>query len=360
MLPLISFLCLSLTQALPLAFPDPSDLNTEKYFNKSTLTPIVIREFPLGTWLENLVIRHSDGNALVTSISAPEVYLISTDNSFDPILVAAFPENLACLGIVELGHDVFYVITGDWSPYTDFSTSGTYSLWEIDLHNAANPHSAKTTKIASLPHAGFLNGLTVLNPISGTLLLADSLYSAIWSVNIHSGAVRVAINDTATMSPTLDAPVPLGINSLHLLGNTLYYANTNRASFHRVSIDLDSGAPTGPITTLLQSDANSLTPDDFAIDFRGNVWLTNDPLGQLDVLPGAALPGATTTDFKVVAGTRGELLGPTAAQFGTKKEDLQRGSLYVVTNGGPALYPSRNWTTGGQLVRFDTAELGLY
>lgn len=357
---LIQYLYLSTSQALPFASPDRTDSNVGKYFDKSALAPIVIKEFPLGTWLENLVIRQSDGNALATFLSAPEVYLVSTDNSFDPIVVASFPGNLGCLGIVELGLDVFYIIAGDWSPYTDLSTPGTYSLWEIDLHNVVDPRYAKTSKIADLPQSGFLNGMTVLNPVEGTLLLADSYYSAVWSVNVRSGEVRVAINDTTTMSPTPNAPIPLGINSLHILGNTLYFANSNQASFNRVPIDLHSGAATGPVTTLLRTD--SIAPDDFTIDFRGNVWLTNDVLGQLDLLPGAALPGAPTTDFKVVSGTgdqRNKLLGPTAAQFGTKREDLGRGSLYVVTNGGPAFYPPRNWTTGGQLLRFDTVKLNL-
>jgi sugar lactone lactonase YvrE len=330
--------------------------------NVTTLTSTSLVEFPKGTWLENLVIRQADGNALVTVLSAPEVLLISTSSEFAPITVAAFPSALGCLGIVELGHNIFYVVAGNWSAATGLSTPGSYSIWEIDMRHPS-PEHAKTRKVAELPNSGFLNGMTVLDPVAGTLLVADSLYSAIWSVNVYTGTVEVVVNDT-TLSPLPDASPPLGINGLHLLGSELYYDNTNRATFNKIPIDLHTGHPTGPAETIVQSTTAEIFPDDFTVDFLGNAWMTADIWGQLDLLPRATLSTSNRGNVKVdiVAGSKEAKsnTGWTAAQLGTKQEDLKRGSLYVTTNGGPINYVYSNWTAGGMLLRLDTVGLGLY
>jgi len=223
---------------------------------------------------------------------------------------------------------------------------------------------AKKKKVASLPGSGFLNGMTILNPVAGILLVADSLYSAVWSVNVYSGEVAVAVNDTS-MSPVPGASPPLGINGLHLLGEELYYDNTNRATFNRIPVDLRTGKATGKAETIVQSTIAEIFPDDFTIDFRGNVWMAADIWGQMDLLPGAAsvsASGSGTVAVDIVAGSKDEksITGWTAAKFGTKLEDVKRRSLYVTTNGGPVNYLFSNWTAGGMLLRLDTVELGLY
>ncbi|TVY78201.1 hypothetical protein LSUE1_G004181 [Lachnellula suecica] len=319
-----------------------------------TLSSTVLFEFPKGTWLENLVIRQTDGNALVTVLSAPEVLLISTTNEFRPITVATFPDAIGCLGIVELGHDVFYIVAGNWTAATGTSTLGSYSIWEIDLRNRG-PKFAKTTKIVDLPGSGFLNGMTVLNPVAGILLVADSLNSAVWSVNVHTRDVAVAINDTS-MAPMQYGTLPaLGINGLHLLGSELYYDNTDKATLNKIPVDLNTGKATGPAVTLLQSTVTEIFPDDFTIDFEGNIWMTADLWGQLDLIPGAASTASTNASSKEDKSNTGW----TAAKFGTKQEDLRRGSLYITTNGGPINYIYSNWTAGGALLRIDTVDLVL-
>jgi len=68
------------------------------------------------------------------------------------------------------------------------STPGSYSIFKIDLNGyAASSHTAthgklskqaakgvKVIKVADLPSAGLPNGLTVLNPNTGILLVANS------------------------------------------------------------------------------------------------------------------------------------------------------------------------------------------
>ncbi|TVY17006.1 hypothetical protein LARI1_G004857 [Lachnellula arida] len=351
---LINFLLsllFTLSHAIPLHTPNRAAPTI-------TLTPTSVASFPKGTWLENLAIRQSDGNALVTILSAPEVYLISTNNEFAPIKVATFPNALGCLGIVELRHDIFYVVVGNWSASTGLSTLGSYSVWEIDMRDPER--SPKTRKIADLPESGFLNGMTILDPVLGVLLVSDSYYEAVWSVDVYTGEVAVAVNDT-TMATVPGASPALGINGVHLLDEDLYYSNTNKATFNKISVDVHTGKATGPAEILLQSTTGEIFPDDFTIDTHGNVWLASDLYGELDLLTGAAF-GTGTMTLDIVAGSRNDKsnTGWTSAQFGTRKEDVKRGSLYVTTNGGPLNYIYQNWTAGGMLIRLDTVELGLY
>ena len=379
-----------------------------------SLTPHVLNTFPKGTWLENLVIRQHDSNALVTLLSSPDVLLLSTDNSFPPQHIAHIASALGCLGIVELYHDVFYIVAGNWTAHTGISQPGTYTIWEIDMRayiaphfqhessstsrpassnetttslwNAATPTApgVKTRLIATLPYSGFLNGLTVLNPTRGILLAADSLYGFAWSISTLTGSVSIAINSTA-MAPLPNSTLQLGINGLHVKGEYLYFDNTNKATLNRVKVDLKTGEKRGEVETLVKSDIETIFPDDFTVDWEGNVWMTADVWGQMDLLEGVAAdspfssssssyPSSTTTggedddvgdaegELQIVAGTKGDevITGWTAAKFGTRMEDVKRGSLYVTTNGGPVNYYFGNWTSGGMLVRLDAVELGVY
>ncbi|KAL9115492.1 MAG: hypothetical protein Q9227_000813 [Pyrenula ochraceoflavens] len=312
---------------------------------------------PKGVWLENLVIRQTDSNALVTVLSSPEVWLFSTNNGFEPKKVATFPDVVGCLGIVELAHDIFYVISGNWTPITFQSTPGSYSLWEIDLRSGVNSH-VPTRKIADFPFGGFLNGMTVLSP--NTVLVADSLYSAVWKVNVWTSEVSVAINDT-TMAPKAPSAggVPLGINGVLVRDGYLYYDNTDRSTFNRIPINLHTGAAIGPAQTLAQTTDRAALSDDFTIDLEGNAWVTADLISELDLLP-SVTNGPASAELVAKPLTDPGITGWTASKFGTRLEDLKRGSLYVTTNGGPLNYAYKNWTHGGTLVRLDTAQLGQY
>ncbi|CZR69570.1 uncharacterized protein PAC_19470 [Phialocephala subalpina] len=296
-----------------------------------SLPSTIIHELPKGTWLENLVIRQTEGNALVTLLSSPR----------------------SCLGIVELYHDIFNIVAGNFSVKAGSSTPGSYSIWEIDMRN----RDAVTTKIADIPGSGFLNGMTVLDPVTGILLVADSLLSVVWSVNVRTGHVAVALNDT-TMAPTTDGTISLGINGLRVVDSNLYYDNSNKATFNRIPVDLHTGQATGPAVTLFQGSSAEILPDDFAIDFEGNAWVVTG--GQMFLLPGAT--GSQSIGMEFVAGsvTETRITGWTSTKFGTRQADVERGSVYVTTDGGPLAYRDGNFTAGGMLVRIDTADLKLY
>ncbi|KPI39323.1 uncharacterized protein AB675_5138 [Cyphellophora attinorum] len=328
----------------------------------AAIPPEIVHEFPIGTWVENLVIRQRDGNAVATILSAPEVYLISTTDGFEPILLAEFPGNLGVLGIVELGHDVFYVAVGNWSAKLAEPTPGSWSLWEIDLNGCDVHHgqSPKTQKIVDLPEAGFLNGMAVLNPTAGTVIVADSLYSGVWRVNVRSGELDVAINHTSMAPQPELATLALGINALSIRDGYLYYDNTDSGTFYRMPIDVLTGQSLGPAEAIVDNKFPDVIFDDFTLDFAGNIFIVSGR-GEVALLKDVAA-GAAVTAIDIVAGnvTDLQVTGHTAAKFGTSSADLERGSLYATTSGGALGYIFGNLTTGGMLVRYDTAVLGLY
>lgn len=84
--------CLLSAAPLPVVKKDPAALPVLKT-NR-------VNEFPEGTWLENLVFRQRDGNAVTTLLSEPSVYLMSTNSSFPLIQITSsllFWDTLASL-----------------------------------------------------------------------------------------------------------------------------------------------------------------------------------------------------------------------------------------------------------------------
>lgn len=337
-----------------------SGLSTIAMLGSATalIQPQVIHEFPLGTWLENLALRTSyPSGVLVNMLSSPDMYLIPTDPPSPPIHIAHIPNHLGLMGITEVGHDVFYTIAGNFSVDTFHVQRGSFSIWEVDLRGLPGLPgnlTAKTRKVANVP-TGFLNGLTALNAVEGILLAADSELGVVWSINVRTGETGVAINDTS-MSPVQSSTVPLGINGLHIVDQNLYFTNTNKASLSRVPLDMTNGEAIGPVTTLVES--LEIYPDDFTVDFRGNVWLASDAYNELVLLANATTTsGSVSSNVQVVSGSPSakKFMGLSATTFGNSALDLQRGSLYVTINGGMEQYKYKNWTMGGSLLRYDVA-----
>ncbi len=256
-----------------------------------------------------------------------------------------------------MGHDVFYTVAGNLSVETFDVQLGSFSIWEVDLRGLPGLPgnlTAKTTKIADVPK-GLLNGLTVLNPIEGILLAADSENGVVWSINARTGQTAIAVNNTS-MAPVPSSTVPLGVNGLHVVSQNLYYTNTNKASLSRVPLNMTTGEAVGPTETVVQS--SEIYPDDFTIDFSGNIWLASDAYNQLVLLPNAtATSVSASSSIQIVSGSRRakRFMGLSATAFGTGVLDLQRGSLYVTINGGREQYKYKNWTMGGSLLRYDIA-----
>ncbi|KIW52013.1 hypothetical protein PV05_10675 [Exophiala xenobiotica] len=263
-------------------------------------------------------------------LSSPDIYLVPTNPPASPIHIAHIPNHLVLMGITEMGHDVFYTVAGNLSVETFDVQLGSFSIWEVDLRG-----------LPGLPE--------------GILLAADSENGVVWSINARTGQTAIAVNNTS-MAPVPSSTVPLGVNGLHVVSQNLYYTNTNKASLSRVPLNMTTGEAVGPTETVVQS--SEIYPDDFTIDFSGNIWLASDAYNQLVLLPNAtATSVSASSSIQIVSGSRRakRFMGLSATAFGTGVLDLQRGSLYVTINGGREQYKYKNWTMGGSLLRYDIA-----
>ena len=117
---------------------------------------------------------------------------------------------------------------------------GSFSVWTIDMRamTYSDPPTQPSMRIFKVMHidsAMYLNGMTTLQPqlhiTAGqsnqlsTLLIADSLQSVVYHLNLQTPSYSIVLNDSATMAPPPNAIPAIGINSLHYrpVGGNLYY-----------------------------------------------------------------------------------------------------------------------------------------
>jgi hypothetical protein len=287
-----------------------------------------IYEASVPTWHENLAVR-ANGQLLVTRLDTPILELIDpAATNATPIIINNFGAAYAgCLGITELGSDIFYVVAQ--APFgSDFvKTSGNSSVFKVDMNTFAADSSgnvlggAAITKVADFPTAGFLNGMTTLNVDAGLVVIADSLNGTLYTLNVDSGTYQVTIDDPK-MKALSTAITPLGINGVKIRDKCLYFSNTGNPIFSRISISFTTGFATGPSSVV----ASILQVDDFIFRADGTAWMSQNQIQSESVVKN----GMAT----LVAGNKYSttLAGVTAGQFG--RSTATANILYLTTNGG--------------------------
>ncbi|KAL8700253.1 MAG: hypothetical protein Q9201_005550 [Fulgogasparrea decipioides] len=298
-----------------------------------------IYQFPNGTHVENLAVR-SDGSILVTTITAPELYLIQPSSTHpNPQLIHRFNGSTSVLGITETSPDSFQV--GVTNVSTLKGVPGTGSLWTVTFprRNTAAKNEAKISLTAKLPGVITPNGLVTLN--NRKILLADSAKGIVLAIDTVTGASNAAITD-ALLAPT--AKFPIGVNGIKLRGHTLYFTSSAQTLFGKVEIDLKTGAARGPASIIAHTLPFGAGYDDFALSNKGDAaFLTNGAgnlIERVDLRSGRQ---------SIVAGSINStaIVGPTSAKFGRNgREDV----LYVTTGGGFLSPFNRGIIVGGQLV----------
>ena len=327
-----------------------------------------IFQFPDETWVENLAVR-ANGKILVTLISAPEVWEVdpfATPTTAE--LVYRFPDAISLLGIAEYAPDVFAVNVGNWSDVTATFEAGSWSVWSLDmrehgweygrhLNEDSMQNACKIHKIADIPQALFLNGITTLSTNSSTILLADAGAGSIYRHDTVTGAYSIAIDNPA-LKPNASFPVTLGVNGIHFRPDEpdyAYFTNTFMPpAFARVPIDPIDGSQSGPVEIIVDSVAEYMgAPDDFTFDLAGDTaYIAN---GAFSGLLKVSVPGGETE--VVLGGTdRSEVSGLTTRDFGRTEEDLKKRTLYITNTGGIAAPPPTG-VIGGAVWALDTAEL---
>ncbi|RJE25748.1 hypothetical protein PHISCL_01936 [Aspergillus sclerotialis] len=284
-----------------------------------------IYQFPNGTWVENIAIR-TNGNILVTLANTPELWEVISQpqQPSQARLIHHFPGAQVATGITELEQDVFAVATEK-------------SVWRVDFNQEQSP-SRKPLQIATISPAGSLNGMTTLNPDTGTVAIADSELGLVWNLDTNTGEYTVMLKDE-TMAANTDTGPLLGINGLQVHNGYVYYVNTPKRLFCRIPVDPMTGQQLGPREII----SEDILCDDFAISVQGVAYLA----GLRDnVVTPVFLDGRQ----QIVAGSHDsrELMSATSAAFGRH----QKTNMLYITNGGETPHATANSTAtrGGKVT----------
>ncbi|EPE29425.1 Calcium-dependent phosphotriesterase [Glarea lozoyensis ATCC 20868] len=341
-----SLLLLTSTYAFPTINKPKQHPTRSTPITTHTLPPTLLYQFPNNTWLENFAIR-PNGQLLITLITTPEIYLWDPLSPSEVTHITTLPSYVSLLGIASPIPDIYYFVAGNWTSAAG-TVPGTYAIWKLDMRVS----SPKVVKILDMPKAQFLNGLDVLSPSDGTLLVADSVLGLVWKINIFTRTYDVFI-DVPEMKIAVNSTLQLGINGIHIFQNALYFTSMTQELYCRISLNPTHNSSHGAVETL----ATGIFGDDFTIDRFGNSWITQDPMDLMTLVIGE---GSRKGEVFTLAGREGTkvtqsgvpyVVGATRAAFGVLEEDED--VLYVVTNGGIAA--AKNGVVGGEILSFDTA-----
>ncbi|KAJ9136872.1 hypothetical protein NKR23_g9446 [Pleurostoma richardsiae] len=313
-------------------------------------------EFPNDTYVENIAVR-PNGQVLVTVLTAPRLFLVDPLQPGRAVLVHTFASALGVSGIAEYEPDVYACITGNFSFSTGDVGAGSWAIWSIDLRGVAlRPDGTlsappRTSQIAAVPPARFLNGISLLKAKDKTLLVGDVNGGAIFHVDIKTGDFRVAINNTYTQVAPASPFPPAGVDGVHVCEDALYFTNIGKSIFVKVPISED-GTAAGPFTTVAHTLSRLDEYDDFTFDCDGNAFLVTGRGNSVEIIS----PGGRRE--VIIAGNLNStaIAEPTSAAFG--RGLLDRNVLYVTTAGGLATPVDGDVTIGGQLVALTTRSRG--
>ncbi|KAJ6543983.1 hypothetical protein B0H19DRAFT_956838 [Mycena capillaripes] len=293
----------------------------------ATVPTRLVYQSPTGLWFENIAVRPSS-EFLLTSISSPTLLTLdphSKNITLDDVYT--FPNATGLTGIAECDPDIYAVVAAQIIVGMARAIPGSIVIWRVD-HTHKPP---RATRIAPIPQSDFINGLAQVPGQPGIVLAADAILGAVYEISMHTGEVRIAIQDEL-MAPTPGARG--GINGLHVCDETLYFTNTALAIFARIPFEVCDGSvrATGPVEILvnLPSDGQPKI-DDFALDRGGRAWATVHP-GEL-LLLSPQLNG-TWRQQTVAGDPNGTIFDqPTSAAFG-RRSPVDEETLYVTTATG--------------------------
>jgi sugar lactone lactonase YvrE len=281
----------------------------------------IIATWPEGSFAENLAIDGA-GSIFVTLHTDRAVVRIDPASGIvTPFAVFDLP--VAGLAFARNGS----LLVSGGQPGT---TPG--AIWQVEPDGSVR-------RIATLPDAAFLNGMTPHSD-GRRILVADSIGGIVYAIDPDTGVFEPWLaNDR--MKP-LPGDMTPGVNGVKLYGGYAYVSVTARDAIYRAPIGPDGAA--GP----LEIFAENLRADDFAIDIDGNLYIATHPAHSLVRL---APDGARAT----LGGKEHGLLCATAVAFGRTAADDR--SVYVTTTGGTMILPSEQCEPA-KLVRLDVGTVG--
>lgn len=326
-------------------------------FSLATSLPAkVIYQFPqdIGTsWLEGVLVR-DNGDLLLTTITpSASIYTLSRPWDAEPKITSniTLPNHLTgALSLADLGRNKYAVAAAKFHDLV-YLKNHTSEVWLLDLNN---PEKPKYHHVASMPEAGELNDMVVLNNDSSgdiNILVADATYGRIWKVSMSTGEYSVWLS-TPEMKPVPGTlPGPFGINGLRYgTDGYLYFTNTNTHTISRIRPRADGSANREDVEYVLEIPG-VLGLDSFAIDKHNRLWVASNFDNKLILVERR---GHSWKSQVVLGGsTKHIVAGDTAVAFGRGKEEDSM--LYVVTSGALVQVPPNDFKEPAKVVRVDVS-----
>jgi len=281
----------------------------------------IIATWPKGSFAENLTIDGAGSIFVTLHTDRAVVNVDPTTGIVKPF--AVFDQPVAGLA---LAHDGSLFVSGGQPGMTP----GV--IWQADPDGSVR-------RIATLPDAAFLNGMTPHSD-GHRMLVADSIGGVVYALDPATGLFEPWLADDR-MKP-LGGDMTPGVNGVKLYDGHVYVSVTARDAIFRAPVGPD-GAP-GPLEIV----AANLRADDFAIDVEGNLYIATHPANSLVRL-------APNGDRATLATADHGLLCATAVAFG--RTALDDRSVYVTTTGGTMVLPSEQGEPA-KLVRVDVGAVG--
>jgi hypothetical protein len=217
--------------------------------------------------------------------------------------------------------DIFYTFSGR------HAQPGTWAVFELDMRSISPTSPAIIRKIASVPHARWLNGGTFL-PDTSKLLMAESALGQLVCCDVDTGIISIWCEDPLLGKFTDRPPYPAA-NGVQYFRKRIFITNSDRATLLCVGVAEGGGYVPDSLTVL----AEGLEGDDLAFDVEGAAYVATNPRQTVLKLKGVGDGVREVERLIVLGGTEMvETAGPTAVAFGRGKG--KRRAMYVVTTGG--------------------------
>ncbi|RMZ87285.1 hypothetical protein DV736_g5488, partial [Chaetothyriales sp. CBS 134916] len=303
----------------------------------------------------------SNGDIIVTTVFPnASLYVVSEISGATSTAthIHTFEGINTATGIIETSPGVFAFI-GANQTHLGFGVVGTFGIWQLDLRPTYTSEEADAQRsnirlLVPMPEAGFLIGLRALPDSPSVLLVTDTIHGVIWRVDTVTGEYKISVQSDAMLPPAW-APIPFGIDGIHIHGRYLYWNSPYLDKVHRIKMlgGRSSGFPAPGAVHEPVGRVRALFLDQLSLGHRNEayVWIANNANNQIVVV-------SQDGDIEYVAGAPDEMTvaGATSVAFGVVASDTD--TLYVSTN-GPILNPvNGSLVEGGKLLAVDTTAFG--
>lgn len=290
---------------------------------------------PPNPFLENLLVLDDDKETLIlTDVVLPNLHILPAHASNISHRTIPLPEpGEFSLGIVEMAPGEIYFLAAANLSFEDLTVAkNSTRLYQLHLPDYS------ITKVHDLPEVTFLNGLAPLN--DHVLLAADSRLGAVWSINLRTKDVKIAVQDPLMVPTNPNGTSLLGADGLKVLQPCtnrssepaqLLFSNENTRILGAVPMS-SSGIPLGAARVLARAEqpnpptGQEVFYDDFAVSHdRKSIYSSTgygNSLVSIDVKTGE--------QKNLTSGTELPLWVTTSAALSKKKE----GVVYGITTGG--------------------------